>query len=345
MTDHTEDPREQIDETEAADTIAAHNPSKSELMSMLVTNLTGLPQPELVDFCAKAMAFIQNPHQKEEGSEDENKASIGTKPSDASPAQPGMPVIQTVREDLDTVLAGQDLPADSVEKILTLFEAAVNARVALEVARVEDEYESALAEQAEELVEQLDQYIDYAAREFFTENEIAIENSLKVDLYEEFVDELQGLFRRHWVEIPEDRVDVAAELADRVAELEEALNDKTQEVLDLEEAVMAQRAAAVFDQVCEGLTESDREKLKTLVESVEFDGDEYKLAERVRLVREAHFGANKDGKKPALVTESEGEVVTLEVRDDGEGKKTIDEAVDPLASLYAKALTRVARKA
>jgi len=309
---------DQIDETAAADSLATHNPvSRSELMSQLVSAAATIPIPALVDFCAKNMDFIANPMggaEKATTSNVDNRATIDMKPSAAAPGQPPMPMVQAVREDLDTVLAGQDLPAEKVEQLLTLFEAAVCARVQLAVSQVEEEYEVSLQEQAEELVEKLDGYMDYAAQEFFTENQVAIENSLRVDLYEEFVDGLAQLFRDHYVDIPEDRLDVVSDLADRVAELEERLNEKTQEAMDLEEQLLSVAAAKVFGKVSEGLTAVEAEKLRTLSETVEFNGDEEALAKRITTIKEAHFkkdAPKADDKKTDAI--NEGEVVTVQV--------------------------------
>lgn len=335
--------QEVVAETEASDSIAATNPSRSQLMSMVITDLTKLPTPELMDYCVKSMAFLNNPNLSNptEGDEAANKASIKTKPSDASPAQTPLAVIQTVREDLDTVLSGQELPADAVEKLMTLFEAAVNARLGVEVTRLSDESDKRIEEETHKLIEQIDGYVDYAAQEFFKENQVAIENSLKIDMYEEFLDGLKELFTKHWVEIPEDRVDVAAALADRVDALETELNDKTQEVMDMEETLLALAASRVFESVTADMTDTDREKLRTLSESVEFDGDEEKLTGRIKTIRDAHFSPKKEEKKlaPKNAMLSEGEIVTVEVK----GTDPVTNA-DPEVSPYVAAITRMTRQ-
>lgn len=343
MTEKTSNP-EAVVETAASDTIEAHpSVSRSELLAKMVDAAGAMQTPQLMDFCSQALAFAQNPNYSAptEGDEAKNKGSIATKPSDASPAQTPLAAIQTVREDLDTVLAGQELPAEAVEKLMTLFEAAVNARVGIEVARIQDEHEQALNEDTEELIEQIDQYLDYAAKEFFEENQVAIENSLKIDLYEEFLDGLRDLFAKHWVDIPEDRVDVAAELADRVEDLEQQLNDKVQECMDLEESLLAVAAKRVFESASAGLTDTDREKLRTLTETVEFDGDEDKLSERIKVIREAHFSPKEEKKteaKPGVL--SEGEVVTVEVKTENAPSN-----VNPEMAPYVAAVSRMARRA
>jgi len=238
-----------------------------------------------------------------------------------------------------TVLAGQELPADQVEKLLTLFEAAVNARVQIAVTQVQEEYEASLDEQTEELVEKLDGYLEYAAKEFFTENEVAIENSLRVDLYEEFVDGLADLFRKHYVDIPEDRLDVVSSLADRVSELEERLNEKTQEAIDLEEQLLAASAQRVFNKVSEGLTTVDAEKLRSLSETVEFDGDEESLEKRISTIKEAHFGDKKTDAKPAADI-NEGEIVTVQVSESAGVATAASPEIQPLVD----ALSRIAAR-
>lgn len=345
------DNEDHLDETAAADTIAAHGvASRSELLAQMLSATANIPTPALVDFCAKALAFAADPSgagaDAAPDASGSNKASIAMKASSAAPGQPGMPVVQAVREDLDAVLAGQELPAEAVEKLLTLFEAAVTARVQLEVARIEESHETSLSEEAEGLVEKLDGYLDYAAKEFFTENQVAIESSIKVELYEDFLAGLATLFREHWVDVPEDKLDVVADMADRVAELEEAINDKTNEVLELQDQILAVSATRVFDKVSEGLTETDKEKLRSLSETVEFDGDEDALATRVKTIREAHFKSGAKpavkpaGSRPAVITENE--VVTVEV--DGETNDgTLIESTPEVAA-YAAAIGNLARR-
>lgn len=323
---------DKIDEnTPAADTIQG-NPqfSRTELMSMALNKMGQMSTNDLSHWLYDALALSTSEKMAEtipDNAAAKNLSTIETKPSAATGA---------VKEDLEQVIEGLELPPETVEKMLVLFEAAVSARVAIETARIEDEHESKLSEEAEKLNERLETYLDEAAREFCEENKLAIESSIRVDLYEEFIEGLKTLFTEHYVDIPEDRLDVLEELSQRVDALEDELNEKSKEVIDLRNALLGERARDVFEQVAEGLTDLDREKMAQLAESIEFDGDEEDLKNKLTIIRESHFKKSETPKKAAVQ-----ETVTVKVDNIITEENTEEMKVSPQMKRYLEVASRI----
>lgn len=332
---------EKIDEnTPAADTIAGHpQHSRSELMAMAMNQMGSMSTNDLSHWLYDALALSTSQKMAETIPDDaakKNLATVEAKPSAATGA---------VKEDLENVIAGLELSTDTVDKLLVLFEAQVSARVAMEKARIEDEHEQKLNEEAEKLAERLDTYLDEAARNFLTENKLAIESSIRVDLYEEFIDGLKTLFTEHYVDIPEDKLDVLEELATKVETLENDLNEKAKEVIRLREALLGERARDIFAEASAGLTDLDREKMKQLSESIEFDGDEEDLKNKLKVIREAHFKTDKKEQAEKVLGENVEQVVTVKVETQpGEEEKVIIESADPAVRRYVEAASRIVKR-
>jgi hypothetical protein len=344
-------------DTEAGKTIQAHPSaaSRAGMMSQVTNGMANMNYDDMTHWFQAAMSLIGHEADKiPDGIAAKNKSTIDAKPSGANGGallNAGFPPMQVVREDLKELLDENNIPKEMEEKTLLLFESAVSARVALERAALEEAYEQKLAEEADSITQDLDTYLDYAAGQFFEENQIAIENALRVDLYEEFVDGLRDLFEKHYVQLPEDKVDVVGGLADRVEELEKELNDRERELLDAREAYDGERARAVFDEIAENLTDTQVEKFKSLVENVEYDGDEEALSEKLEIIRDAHFNGKTevDGKKtaprvagsfPGLLTEEKTVTVTV----DKDEEATQEVPADPEVAAYVDAISRTVKR-
>lgn len=337
-----------VEDTPAAETIKAHpSVSRSDVMASLMTAVAKVPSEDLTSWWFDALKSMENLGRNiPDGTAERNKDSITAKPSFANPGQPPIPAIQAVKEDLQELLNDQeDLPKEFVEKALVLFESAINARVALETAKIEDEADEAREQDVEALVDKIDGYLEYAAEEFFTKNQLAVESSLRLAKYEQFINALHELFTEHYIEVPEERTDVLEALEDRVTELETELNDRTDEILALRDALDAERAKKVFDESCKGLSAQDVEKFKKLAETIEFSGDEEDLANKLSIIRESHFKeANKkkpEGRKLDMVTE--GEVIEVQpIKKDGDEAEILAE-VDVDMQPFVAALNRTTR--
>jgi hypothetical protein len=198
----------------------------------------------------------------------------------------------TMKEDVDALFNGESLSEDFRVKATLIFESAVTSRVEsiLEgvLADNDELLSEAVSEIKTEMSEQVDAYLNYVVEEWMTENAIAIESGLRAELTEDFINGLKNLFVEHYVEIPDEKLDVAEELAARVVELEEAAEAAAAETAALSEELNAVKKDEAIRKVCEGLTEVQIGKMKSLAESVEFttEGDfDHKLA----VIRENYF--------------------------------------------------------
>jgi hypothetical protein len=198
----------------------------------------------------------------------------------------------SMREDVDALFNGESLSEDFRVKATLIFESAVSSRVEKIVEDVLAENDGILAEAIEEikteLSEQVDEYLNYVVEEWVKENQVAIETGLRAELVEDFISGLKDLFTEHYIEIPEEKIDVAEELAAKVIELEETAATIAAEKQEIAEQLNAVKKEKVIVLACEGLTEVQANKMKSLAESVEFttEGDfENKLA----VIRENYF--------------------------------------------------------
>ena len=198
----------------------------------------------------------------------------------------------SMKEDVDALFNGESLSEDFRVKATLIFESAVTSRVESILEGVLADNDELLSEAVSEIKtqmsEQVDAYLNYVVEEWMTENAVAIESGLRAELTEDFINGLKNLFVEHYVEIPDEKLDVAEELAARVVELEEAAEAAAAETAALSEELNAVKKDEAIRKVCEGLTEVQIGKMKSLAESVEFttEGDfDHKLA----VIRENYF--------------------------------------------------------
>lgn len=224
-------------------------------------------------------------------------------------------------EHFDAMFDGEDLSEAFKEKASTIFETAINYKIAEITEQLEAHYEEKLNEQVEAIEEQivsemqdltvkLDQYLNYVIEQWMEENQIAIETSLRSEITEDFIAGLKNLFNEHYIEIPEDKVDVVEQLAMRVEELEGRLNDTINENIELKNSLDEMASEEVFNEISEGLTVSQVEKLKKLAEGVDFDNvDNFK--KKLSIVKENYFPSMVQRKTSGLLEEAfEGDEAT-----------------------------------
>lgn len=195
-------------------------------------------------------------------------------------------------EHVDALLAGESLSEEFKEKATTIFEAAVKAKLEEEVAILEQAYAETLEERVSEIVEQLstdvDNYLNYVVEQWIEENEVAVESALRSELTEDFISGLRSLFAEHYIDVPEKKVNVVEELSNTVEELEEKLNEEIERNVSLTSALNESRKSDLVLSVCEGLTTTQAEKLKTLAENVAYTSDE-EFVEKISTLRENYF--------------------------------------------------------
>ena len=214
-------------------------------------------------------------------------------------------------EHVDALLAGEELSEEFRAKATAIFEAAVRQKVAEEVAVLEEAFAATLEEEVgrieEELSTNVDDYLNYVVEQWTAENEVAIEASLRSELTEEFISGLRNLFVEHYIDIPEEAVSVVEEMGNKVAELEEKLNEEIERSIALSKMLNESQSNEILFNACDGLTDTQAEKLKSLAEGIEYsDTDEY--AQKVSILKENYFSTsvNSDNVLDAAESSTDG---------------------------------------
>lgn len=197
-----------------------------------------------------------------------------------------------VEEDVNALLGGEELSEEFKEKAKTIFEAAINAKVAGIKEELETQYQEKLAEEIEaakeSLAERVDSYLEYVADEWFEENALAIENGLKTEMTESFLSGMKSLFEEHYVTIPEDKYDVLESMVEKLDDMETKLNEQIEKNISLNGRLSEATADGILDEVSEGLAVTQKEKLASLSESVEFES-EAQYREKLETLKESYF--------------------------------------------------------
>ena len=197
-----------------------------------------------------------------------------------------------IEEDVEALLQGEELSEEFQEKAKVIFETAINAKVAAIREELQQSYENAIVEQVEEfkseITERVDSYLEYVADEWIQENALAVEEGLKTEMTESFLQGMKGLFEEHYVTIPEDRYDVLESMVNKLDEMEEKLNEQIERNVALNKRLAESVTDGILGEVSEGLAVTQKEKLASLSESVEFDSEE-DYREKLVTLREAYF--------------------------------------------------------
>ena len=221
----------------------------------------------------------------EEDEEDEDKKEKAMKEAFAQ-------IEEEIEEDVNALLSGEDLSEEFKEKAKTVFEAALNARTEQIEEAVIRHYEERLIEEVESIKEELtsrvDSYLEYVAEEWVQENSLAIENGLKTEMTESFLMGMKGLFEEHYVTIPEDKYDVLNSMVEKLDEMETKLNEQIEKNIALNKRLAESVTDVIFAEVSEGLALSQKDKLASLAENVEFDSEE-EYREKLVTLRESYF--------------------------------------------------------
>lgn len=212
-----------------------------------------------------------------------------------------------VQEDVDALLFGEDLSEEFKVKAATIFEAAVMARVNAEVATLEEAFEARLVEQAEldkeEIIEKVDGYLGYVVEQWMSDNEIAIENGLKSDILEGFVDGLKTLFQEHYIEVPEERFDIVGELQEQVDFLESKLDESLEQNVQMMKELNEMTRDSVTGEFCSDMTDTEVEKFTALAEELVYE-DATTYASKLQIIKENYFGKKPSTHVESVVTDS-----------------------------------------
>ena len=241
----------------------------------------------------------------------------------------------SIEEDIEALIAGEELSEEFQEKARTIFEAAIKTKVAEMKEEVQKQYEVSLTEEVanlkSELTERVDSYLEYVSQEWLTENQLAVENGLKTEMTESFLTGMKSLFEEHYVTIPEEKYDVLNSMVEKLDEMEDKLNEQINKNIALNKRLAESVADVILADVSEGLAVSQKDKLASLAENVEFDGEQ-SYREKLVTLREAYFSSNTG------VQENKSETISEETG------VTSQQEVSTMMESYLQTLNRVSKK-
>jgi hypothetical protein len=242
-----------------------------------------------------------------------------------------------MKEDIDLIFGEESISEEFKNKVSTIFEARVHDRVSQIRESLEKEYtetlEEAIAEVTTSITEKVNDYLNYVVEEWMEENAIAIEKGLRTELTEDFIVGLRNLFAENYINIPDEKVDIVEELSTKVEELEIKLNEQIDVAIGLAKELNESKKIEVFHSVTEGLTQTQIEKLKSLVESVEFTTEE-EFKEKLETIKENYF--------PSDVKRADESSLHESVEDTESTEKA--KILDPRMAAYAQTISRTLPK-
>jgi len=250
--------------------------TKAGMINALYMKATGMRKEDLAAMYGKIMA---EDFDTEDGVVVENDISINYQ-ADFS-------------DDLNAIMANEaTLSEEFKEKTAIIFEAAIKSKLAEEIDRLEEKYneelEAEITSTKEDLVEKVDSYLNYVVENWMEENKVAIQTGLRTEIAEDFMNKMKDLFTESYIDVPESKIDLVDELAETVEELEEKLNAQTGKAIEMAEELESFKRDAIIREASRDLVETQVEKLKSLVDDIDFD-DEETFAKKVATVKESYF--------------------------------------------------------
>ena len=325
--EHDDDEEKDEEEVEEAVEIPK---TKAGMMKAIYDSLNGMKKAELSDSFAQIMgATLFEEDDEEEEGDDEEEPAVSKKLSKED-------LEIDVKEDIDAIVSGEELSEDFKTKAATIFEAAVSAKVISEVNErlqsFEDEYTKELSEAKEEYMtnmsEKVDGYLNYVVEEWMEENELAVEKGIRSELVEDFMTGLKNLFQEHYIDIPEEKVDLVDDLFEKVEELETKLDESINTNVEVKKELAKFKKEEVLRSVSEELAETEKEKLTKLADGIDYE-DDSQYQEKLEVLRENYFPKTSD--TPQTITEDV---------ENTETEKDAEELVDPSISHYVNAMKK-----
>ena len=314
--------------TAAAATLAPNSMTKAGMMAATMSAMNGMSKSAMIDFFNQVMAqFGPNvfPGADVTNTAAQNQASIKAKIS--------------VKEDVAEMFDGEEITEEFKTKVETIFEAAVNAKLELEVARLaeetEKEFTSLVEEYKEEISDKVDEYLSYAVEQWVEENKLAIENGLKLEIFEKFFSGLKNLFIENNVSIPDEQVSMVGELEQKIAALETRVNEEVEKNISQKSIIEELTKQQLVTKISEGLSESQKEKFASLSEGIEFENlNEFES--KLNIIKSTYFKPSS-----SKVIKEEEEVIGVD--DLNESEKSKQTIAGPMA-VYSQAISRTVKK-
>jgi len=335
----SENDTNQVDEgTVAAQSLVPKNATKTEMLAQMLRATAGMNREDLSGFLKSVLDQVGKEDETVPDNSKKNADSISMGPSGTTvPASTPF----SVREDLNTLFDdGDELSEEFKKSVGDLFEAAVTNRVTLIQTKLEEDsdvvFEQKITEAIDEISEQNSTFMDYVANKWLEENVVQIENNIRLEHTEKFISGLKQLFAEHYVDVPDEKLDLVSDLEEQVASLTESLDAVATENLRLSNLIVEAQRESIFESISEDLTDTQINKFKTLTENIEFTNDgEYKS--RLNIIKNKYFGEEDNDKGSTGLIQEEGCV--------GMNDESNNEVrVDPSMNSYLTAISRTNKK-
>ena len=307
--------------------------TKAGMVKAIYDSINSMKKAELSDSFAKILGSTLVEEDDEEESDDDEEEEKNPKYEAKKLKKEDLEI--DVKEDIDAILSGEELSEEFKTKASTIFEAAVSAKVISAVNErieaFEGDYNKELNEAKEEhkvaITEKVDSYLNYVVEEWLKENELAVEKGIRSELVEDFMTGLKNLFQEHYIDIPEEKVDLVDDLFEKVEELEKQLDETVNHNVEIKKELSQYQKEETLREVSEDLADTEKEKLEKLSEGVDYeDSEQYK--EKLSVIKENYFPKTTETAQP-LTEEVENTETDEEV-----------EKVDPNMDYYTKHMKR-----
>ena len=322
------DEGEEEEEEEVEEAVSVPK-TKAGMVKAIYDQLNTMKKAELSDSFSKIMGSTITEEEEEED-DDEEKEEV---PENKKLSKENLEL--NVEEDIAAIVNGEDLSEEFKSKASTIFEAAVSAKVISEVnqrvEKLEEDYKKELSEAKDEyqktLTEKTDGYLNYVVEEWMKENELAVEKGIRSELVEDFMAGLKNLFTEHYIDIPEEKVDLVDDLFEKVEDLEKKLDESINSNVETKQELSKYKKQEKLREVTEDLADTEKEKLEKLSEGVDYEDDE-QYKEKLEVIKENYF--------PKVVTET-----TQTITEEVENNQTEPvEEVEPSVEFYANRLKK-----
>ena len=329
ITEQDEESEEDEEEVEEAYEVPK---TKAGMVKAIYDSINSMKKAELSDSFAKILGSTLVEEDDEEESDDDEEEK---NPKYEAKKLKKEDLEIDVKEDIDAILSGEELSEEFKTKASTIFEAAVSAKVISAVNErieaFEEDYNKELNEAKEEhkvaITEKVDSYLNYVVEEWLKENELAVEKGIRSELVEDFMTGLKNLFQEHYIDIPEEKVDLVDDLFEKVEELEKQLDETVNHNVEIKKELSQYQKEETLREVSEDLADTEKEKLEKLSEGVDYeDSEQYK--EKLSVIKENYFPKTTETAQP-LTEEVENTETDEEV-----------EKVDPNMDYYTKHMKR-----
>ena len=314
--------------------------TKAEIARNIVEMLKGMDEESVQDFTNSLNEEDDKEEDededekevKEEDEKDEDEDEDDEEEVKESKVESDL-IEMEIEDDLEAISEALELSEENADKARTIFKAAVSSKVSEIKEQLDNEYSNNLKTSVEkvkgDLAEAVDKYLSYCAEEWTKENELAIERGLRSEMTDNFIEGLKTLFVEHYVEVPEDKYDVIDELANRLDEMEEKLDGEVHKNMEIVEENESLKRQNVVREACVDLSESQKEKMISLSEGVDYKDSE-DFAEKVSELKEAYFPSDEVIAEETVVEEGTGEFSTES-----------ETVIDPTMNQYSNAISKL----